>query len=453
MPHQAVGSATAGVESPPVRHLQIKRWPLAALVVLSAVAAVAILVAWSQGGGAAPAFTHRVTVPYVVRDQPGPPVAEFEACRGGAPVVVLVVDPALVASIRAALTQFESDICADGYTVFERRADFPTAAGVRGYLASLRSRTANKLTGAILVGDIPHAYQWVTLVSANPNIPSTSEEAISFQYYADLDGTFSRSQAYTSPGGHSYSFDQHTGNVDWEIWVGVLPVYKGDTAATIAALNRFFANNHSYRTGGYTIPRAFLQVDEHFKATTMAESNQILAQLTSGTYSWTPFTTSSGARIYFDSAPAGLSPALGYADLAAGVADFTDVDAHGFWGASGQLTIQKVETTPVKTVFFWSNGCAIGDLDHPHNFLSSVLYSPTSTVLVAKGTTNNSGGMGTNANGYFGHNMATSMTAGKSFGQAMLDHVNVPLIQPWASSREFHFATAIVLGDPTLRLR
>ncbi|MBI5949410.1 MAG: hypothetical protein HY875_14825 [Chloroflexi bacterium] len=430
----------------------MSRWSLIAPILLMASAAVAMRGGWSPAGGASPALTHRLVVPQVARDN-AVAAAEFEACHAAAPVVALLVDPALSSSVRPGLRQFELDLCADGFTVFERRADFANPAEVRGYLTDLRARTGNNLRGAILIGNIPHAYQWVTLISANPSIPSTSEEVISFQYYADLDGVFSTSPSYQSPGSHPYSFDQHTGNVDWEIWIGVLPLYKGNTSATIDALNRFLAKNHSYRTGGYTLPRAFLQVDEHLKATTIAESDQILAALRTGLYAWTPFSTSPGARIYFDSPPAGLSPAMGYADLAAGVADFTDLDAHGYWGASGQLTIQKVETTPVKTVFLWSNGCATGDLDHSDNFLSSVLYSPTSTVLVAKGTTNDSGGMGNNTNGFFGHNVATSMSVNKSFGQAIVDHVNVPLLPGWANIREFLFASAVVLGDPTLRLR
>jgi hypothetical protein len=141
----------------------------------------------------------------------------------------------------------------------------------------------------------------------------------------------------------------------------------------------------------------------------------------------------------------------GYTDLQKGVADFTVTDAHGFWGASGKLTIADVETAPVQTLFFWSNGCGVGDLDHANNFLTSVLYSPTSDVLIAKGTTNNSGGMGTNSNGFFGHNIATALAAGEALGDAILSHVNVPLMAPWSGSREFHYGTVVVLGDPTLR--
>ncbi|HEV8364211.1 MAG TPA: hypothetical protein VGQ52_11890 [Gemmatimonadaceae bacterium] len=41
---------------------------------------------------------------------------------------------------------------------------------------------------------------------------------------------------YQSPGGKQYSYDRHTGNTAWEIWVGVLPTYQGDLARTEQAL-------------------------------------------------------------------------------------------------------------------------------------------------------------------------------------------------------------------------
>ena len=104
-------------------------------------------------------------------------------------------------------------------------------------------------------------------------------------------------------------------------------------------------------------------------------------------------------------------------------------------------------------MFFWSDGCAVGDLDHRENFLTSVLYSPTSLVLAAKGTTNNSGGMGSNQNGFYGHNVAVALSRGGSLGEALLEHVNVPLIWPWSESREFHLATSVILGDASLKLR
>lgn len=378
---------------------------------------------------------------------------EGEVCGNGATFVALLVDPALAGSIRNGLSRFETDLCNDGYTVIERVSAFSTPSDVRAYLASLYSTTGGKLEGAILIGNLPHAYQWVILASANPSIPSLKEEVISFQYYADLNGSFGASPGYVSPGGHSFSYDIHSGDVNWEIWVGVMPLYKGDYLKSIEAINRYFNKNHAYRTGAYTIPRAFLDIFEFSSAATLQEQNTIMSQLTTGTYAWTPFSNASNAHIYFNSPPGNLSVAQGYAQLSAGAADFTVIDAHGSWLGTGQINIPWVESHPVNTVFFWSNGCAVGDLDHADNFLTSALYSPTSSAVVAKGTTNNSGGMGSNANGFFGHNIATAMSQGKSIGQAILSHVNVPLIYPWSDSREFHTGTTIILGDPTLKLR
>jgi len=41
----------------------------------------------------------------------------------------------------------------------------------------------------------------------------------------------------------------------------------------------------------------------------------------------------------------------------------------------------------------------------------------------------------------------------RSLGRALLDHNNVPLIYAWSEDRELHFATNIILGDPTLTLQ
>ena len=401
------------------------------------IAGFGLLLAWMPCSLAQERLEHKAILP-----KPAAPC--------GSRKVAVLVDPSLLQSIRKGLDQFEQDLCAIGYDTVEHSAGFADPAALRGYLQGIYKGRGGKLAGAILIGNMPHAYQWVKLVPTNPAIPPSAEEVISFQYYADLDGTFGKSATYSSPGGHPYSYDVHSGNVGWEIWVGALPAYKGDLQRTTAAVNRYLARNHAYRSGKLTHPNVFLQVNEHVTANTMADHNTTMAAMRSGTYAWTPYSNSTGARLYFNSPPAGLSVQQGYADLRAGVADFTVTDTHGSWAASGQLTISAVESGPVGTVFFWSNGCATGNLDHSDNFLTSVLYSPTSDVLIAKGTTNDSGGMGNNGNGFFGHNIATALMSGASFGDAILGHVNVPLIAPWSGDREYHFASVVILGDPTL---
>jgi hypothetical protein len=183
-------------------------------------------------------------------------------------------------------------------------------------------------------------------------------------------------------------------------------------------------------------PNAFLQISE-----LQDDPESLRAE----PYTWSPFSQEAHARLYAGDV------SRGYEDLSAGVAVFTVVAAHGYWGASGQLSIADVEENPVRTIGFWSSGCAIGNLDHSDNFLTSILYSKTSEVLVAKGTTNDSGGMGSNEDGFYGHNIATALSGSASLGDAILSHVNVPLIYPWSDHRELHFSTPVVLGDPTLQ--
>jgi hypothetical protein len=397
--------------------------------------AIAILLAPVFGTAGCCSLTHTKDFPY--------------GC--GSRSVAIIVESSLSASIRTGLSQFEADLCTGGFNTIEHTIADTTPSGIRAYLQGLYEEPGRNLVGALLIGDIPHAYQQVTFHSANPHIPATNEETISFQYYSDLDGTFAASPEYVSPGGHLFSYDIHSGDVDWEIWVGVLPRYKDDLALTVDALNRYFAKNHDFRTRQLIRPNLFLQINELIQAATIEDHNILLEEMRTGIYAWTPYSSEADALLYFNSPPGGLSTDQGYADMQAGVADFSVTDSHGFWGASGELTIESVETDPVRTLFFWSNGCSVGDLDHADNFLTSVLYSPTSEVLIAKGTTNNSGGMGNNSNGFFGHNIATALDARATYGDAMIGHVNVPLIPPWSDNREFHFATAVILGDPTLK--
>ena len=138
------------------------------------------------------------------------------------------------------------------------------------------------MVGALLIGDFPHPYQWVVAKSANPRIPDTREELISFQYYTDLDGSFEASPGYKSRGNHAFSYDVHDGNVDWEIWLGILPIYKGDVATTIEAINRYFAKNHAYRLGQSGLPRAFMQISEHAKSTSVEQDETNLENKKNG---------------------------------------------------------------------------------------------------------------------------------------------------------------------------
>lgn len=233
----------------------------------------------------------------------------IDACRGGGPVVLVLVEPALVRSLHAPVSRFVKDLCEDGYAAVAASPEVQTPLEVRHLLADLYETSGRQLVGAILVGEFPHAYQFVHAASANPIFPAISEEVISYQFYADLDGTFAASSGYTSPGGHAYSYDVHGGAVDWEIWIGVLPRYKGDLASSATALKDYFKKNRAFRKGThpYPLPRRFLLVSEHWNAATLSEHNQFLSDFRTGPFAWTPWSSASDALIYFNSPPAGVS--------------------------------------------------------------------------------------------------------------------------------------------------
>jgi len=373
-----------------------------------------------------------------------------QSCHPGSATLAMIVDPEILDDIRPGLSQFEEDLCQQGFYIVEESSEFTTPVDLRSYLLDLYTSTEKRLTGAYLIGDVPYAYQWFRLEYTNPNIPTSEQEVISFQYYADLDGIFWASEEYTSPGSHLFSFDKHEGNLDWEIWVGLLPFYKGDQSQTISAINRYFEKNHAYRQGEYTIPRAYLEINEFMKATTEEEHTKFIKLLQSGQYAWTPISEEPDAHIFFDSTSAEMTVEQGYHALSEGVADFTVIQAHGSWQSSGSTNIDWVESNPVQTVFFYTGGCSTGNLDHAANYLTSILYSPTSQVLLAWGTTSESGGMGTNQDGFYGQNVAGDLSEGKSFGEAILEHVNTPLIPPYLEYRELHYSVQIFLGDPSL---
>ena len=366
--------------------------------------------------------------------------------------IAALVQPELLPGIQDSLDQYRLDLFADGYNLIVHREEMKTPLDVRSTLQELFAEARN-LEGAVLIGDIPHAYQWITMTYANPDLAPTEHEAVSMQYFADLDGEFAASPEFTSPSDQTYSYDMHSGDLDWEIWIGVLPLYQSSIEQSIDAINHYFEKNHAYRVGEYKIPRNFVYVDEHHTVTSLEEHENLLEGLRSGQYAWTPFSLDPESRFYFNSPPADLTVEQGYEALSEGVADFFVASAHGTWSGSGIINIDWVTDHPVRTVFFWSGGCSVGNIDHPDNFLTSVLYSPTSKVLVAAGKTTDAGGMGNNLDGFFGHNIATALEGGQNFGQAILGHVNVPLISPWSESREFNFATPIFFGDLSLTLQ
>jgi hypothetical protein len=367
--------------------------------------------------------------------------------------LAVIIEPYLYEELVPNLTQFEIDLCQDEYMLILTTKTFPSPTKVRDYLASLYfNETDQKLTGALLVGDQPYAYQHVTITFTDPDIPPRTEHGISFQYYSDLDGIFRTSDGYQAPEGKLPTFDIHEGDTDWEIWVSVLPPFHRDPEQSIQALKHYFEKNHAYRVGQSELPRELLQIQE-YTAETVEDTQEMFDAILSGPISWAPLSGPEGPIAYLNSESAGLTIEAGYEALAMGDADFTVINAHGHEGAVGGLTVPWLSENPLRTFFLWSNACSAGNLDNDHVILNSILYDPKSEVLIATANTTEALGMGSTEKGSYTVTIANGFASGLSFGDAVLSHVNTPLAPPDDRNPGICRALRIFFGDLSLKLR
>jgi hypothetical protein len=378
-------------------------------------------------------------------------------CQDYQQTIILLIQEEYLALLTIPLVQFAQDLCQDQYLVRIKTANFDTPEQIRSYLSDMFfGEPSDNLIGAILIGDIPYAYQQIAVKFNSPDIPPRIQEFISLQYYSDLDGEFLLSDEYQPVNGQAPLgepiFDTHLGETDWEIWISVMPPYQGDQELTLDALLRYFEKNHAYRMGEIDLPRTYIQI-QGYQSSTEEEYNEFIEACLSGTLNWTDLKGEGEPQIYFGNEAMNLTDTEGYQAISEGKADFSIVIDHGHPGAVGQITLPWLEENQLATIFFWSHSCSVGDLDNPYVILNQILYHPNSQVLFASGNTTEAGGFGTNETGSYPTNLASALNQGLSIGEAILNHVNTPLVSHDARNPDLAFAPKIFYGDLTLKLR
>ncbi len=161
--------------------------------------------------------------------------------------VVVVVADYVATPLAAELSQFQTDLVAEGWTVVMHTMSGGTAADLKGILQG----TSN-IDGAIFVGFLPCA--WFEEDYWAP------EEFPCELFFMDLDGTWSDSDS-------DGLYDSHTGDVAPEIWLGRIDAHAADFGSEYLMLSNYFNKNHLYRTGSLTPPsRALAYIDDDWSS-------------------------------------------------------------------------------------------------------------------------------------------------------------------------------------------
>jgi hypothetical protein len=137
--------------------------------------------------------------------------------------LLVLVDSRVYDAVAASIDQYVLDVGRDGFWATIHVVQGGTPEDIRGYIRRRRP------VGVLMVGAIRAA--WFDLGGAFP----------CDLYYMDTNGT------WTDPDGDG-KFNDHSGNLDPEIWVGRLytPTAGGNDASLI---NDYFARNHAFRVG------------------------------------------------------------------------------------------------------------------------------------------------------------------------------------------------------------
>ena len=373
--------------------------------------------------------------------------------------VAILVDPSIEAAIQDELSVFVSDLSKDGFSTIFHSVTESTPPQLRSYLQCLYNGPASNLVGAILIGSVPTPKYYI-FYPADGHPQRGPSTGASYQYYEDLDGDFQILDA------SQWLYDDHTGDVEAEIWISVLPPLASDSE-TISAIQRYFLKNHSYRIGlerpaaGYLHPiiGSQYETEELYNW----QVNYVLG-LIPGSYqwSWGPLTSRGNILV----APNNLlndpvnfpgSDEVFYQEVQTGDYDIFITSAHGSAygiGSNGYWYDRSYLNNNLINVSFWfEGGCSTVDLDVMPSFGVTALYSENSSILAYRGATMDQGGLGCSSNGCAKIVIGTALSNGKSIGEAILEHRSVPLLENYASQREYFTAQHILLGDGTLRLQ
>lgn len=376
-------------------------------------------------------------------------VALARLCEASPKAVALLIDPVMAAAVEDSLAVYVADLQADSYRVVSHVVTETNPPAIRSYLQQLRISESNALVGAVIIGSVP-------LPRARFPYAAMQYEGVSMQYYGDLDGQ------YTLLDTNLWVFGNHSGAMESEIWISILPPF-GETNETAAAIQSYLRRNHLYRMG-LNRPAAgslFPLIGSSFTTTNLYQYqvDVILGVAPdSAQWAWDPLVRRGRVLVapdnYLDDPVRYPDSAVIFTNLiTSGDYDVLVSSTHGSpWGI-GMYGMDYLTSTLLNVNYWFEGGCSTCDFDIIPNFGFTALYSPTSRILTYMGATTDQGGLGGTADGYFPKVISTGLSQGKSVGEAILTVLSKPLTATYSSQREYYRAQHVLLGDGTLRLQ
>ncbi len=162
----------------------------------------------------------------------------------------IIINATLYPQVQASIDQYIADLTAEAYDVELYTASGGTPEALRTFL---QGKYAEGMNGCVLIGDLPVA--WYETVCWEEN---DHEQFPIDLYYMDMDGVFSDNDS-------DGMYDEHTGDVAPEIWMGRL-LASGLTMGIMTEaelIDNYFLKNHRYRTGQMFLnDRALVYIDD-----------------------------------------------------------------------------------------------------------------------------------------------------------------------------------------------
>jgi len=159
-------------------------------------------------------------------------------------IVDLLVNAGIYPEITSEINRFAQDLINDGYSVQVDTISGMSHTTLRNHLAGITG-----LVGAIFIGELP-------VVWFETNGFGNWEEFPHDLFFCDLNGNY-----IDSDGDGIY--DNHTGDINPEIWVGRIYCRNLTWDNEIGLLKKYFQKNHLYRVDSLSLPqRALTFIDD-----------------------------------------------------------------------------------------------------------------------------------------------------------------------------------------------